>query len=345
MTTKIITLLLIVVAFQACEKQSEETLSNKMSAIRGYQNWYIGDFRCGVFVPPSYDPARKYPLIVILHGHSDTTSWNFRWYKEPLVSEDPCIVLSPKCPVDQQEGWGSSWKTTFSPMMEKTFEMMELAKKAFNLDTSRYYIHGTSMGAIGIYGVLQKKPGLFTAAYLECGAGNPQIAPLLVNTPLWVFHGTNDYVVQAFFDRDMYELVKENGGTKIRYTEYKGVGHNVWEYTKNETTLPYWLLAQKKGETYGIPDSTQSFTVSSNAEGKINLQWTGPVDKQKRDNKIWYYKIYRNGEPIAEKDNIYSTFIDTTAVPNTLYGYQISVVNFFFKESARSKARFMKIAQ
>lgn len=344
MTLKLLILLLISATIHSCDKQSDqELLINKMSAIRGYQNWYIGKFRCGVFVPQNYDPARKYPLIVILHGHTDTTSWNYRWYNEPYMSKDPCIVLSPKCPVEEEAGWGSSWRAESAPMIDKAYEMMNLAQQAFNLDTSRFYIHGTSMGAIGIYGVLQKKPGLFTAAYLECGAGNPQIAPLLVKTPLWVFHGSNDYTVPAYLDRDMYDLVRESGGTQIRYTEYPGVGHDVWNHTKNETTLPWWLLAQRKGEIHGLPDSAQSFNAIITTEKKIKLDWTEPASKEKRDNQIWYYRIYRNGELIKETDSRNLSFTDSSAVTNTLYAYQVSVLNFFFKESARSKAKFVKL--
>lgn len=220
---------------------------------------------------------------------------------------------------------------------------MDLVKKAFHLDTSRYYIHGTSMGAIGIYGVLQKKPGLFTAAYLECGSGNPAIAPLLVNTPLWIFHGTIDYVVPVYYDRDMYQAVLDHGGKQIRYTEYPGVGHNVWDYTRDETTLPYWLLAQRKGETHENPDTVRSFVVSVTAENTIKLDWTPPLGKQTRDGKVWYYRIFRDGQIIKEADNIFTTFTDTTVLPGTNYAYQISAVNFYFKESSRVRSRWVKV--
>lgn len=344
MGAKYFLLITCIICMTGCEKQNpEDPQVSKMAKIRGYQNWYIGDFRCGVFVPPSYDPHKKYPLIVILHGHSDTTSWNYRWYNEPFVTQDPCIVLSPKCPVSEEAGWGDSWNPNISPMMQKAFEMMDLAKKSFNLDTSRFYILGTSMGAIGTYGVLQKKPGLFTAAYLECGAGNIDIAPLLLKTPLWVFHGSNDYVVYPMYDRYMYQEVNARGGKLFRYTEYSGVGHNVWDYTKNETTLPYWLLAQKKGIVHGEPDSTNNFSVSLLNGSKVKLAWQSPSELNKGDNEPWYYKIYRNGELLKETDN--TEFVDTTAAVNTLLAYQVSVVNFYFQESARSKAIFTKIEQ
>lgn len=343
MIAKNLAFVLLAFLFHGCDKQKMDDPDLKMASIRGYQNWYIGKFRCGVFVPPSYDPSRKYPLVVILHGHTDTTSWNRIWYNEPFVTNDPCIVLTPKCPVEEEEGWGNSWSNEISPMMQKTFEMMDLAKRAFNLDTTRYYIHGTSMGAIGIYGVLQKRPGLFTAAYLECGAGNDQIAPLLLKTPLWVFHGSNDYVVYASYDRNMYAAVLERGGKLMRYTEYPGVAHNVWDYTRNEPTLPYWLLAQRKGEVHGAPDSTSVFSADVISGNYVKLGWQPPADQLKKDNHVWYYKIYRNGNLLKELDNTHLSFTDSSAQSNTLLAYQISAVNFFFQESQRAKAHFIKI--
>jgi predicted esterase len=333
---------LVVFAFQACEKSESDNV-DKLSSTRGLQNYYIDNFRCGVFVPQNYDPHKKYPLLVILHGYSDTTSWDRNWYHEPIVTEDPCIVLTPKCPITEQEGWGNSWLSEISPMMQKTFEMMSLAKKAFNLDTSRFYIGGTSMGAIGIYGVLEKKPGLFTAAYLECGAGDVKIAPLLTKTPLWIFHGDMDYTVPVYNDRMMYQSVLQNDGKCIRYTEYKGVGHNVWDYTKNETTLTSWLLAQKKGESYGLPDTVNTFSVNRIGKMWVKIDWTSQIQADKKDKNIWYYKIYRNGSLLSEPDKTNYSFTDTTAESTTFWSYQISTVNYYFQESLPTKAQFIKI--
>jgi hypothetical protein len=43
-----------------------------IAAVRGYSNWHIGSYRCGLYVPVDYNPDRSYPLILYLHGYTDT---------------------------------------------------------------------------------------------------------------------------------------------------------------------------------------------------------------------------------------------------------------------------------
>ena len=157
MKLKTLILFVICIAAVTCEnKKSDESMISEMSGQRGYQNWYLDSFRCGLFVPPSYDAQKKYPLVIFLHGYSDTTTWNLGWYNEPILSSDPCIVLTPKCPIQERGGWGNSWDPQTSPMMKKTYEMLELVKEAFNLDTDRFYICGSSMGGFGTFGAIKK---------------------------------------------------------------------------------------------------------------------------------------------------------------------------------------------
>jgi poly(3-hydroxybutyrate) depolymerase len=330
-------LILSSIMFSNCKKDKTEPVF-EMSDVRGYKDWFIGTFRCGLFVPPSYDNTKKYPLIIFLHGHTDTTTWNLGWYNEPIVSKDPCIVLTPKCPVEEIYGWGDSFHEETSPMMAKTYEMIDLVEKAFNLDQDRYYINGTSMGGYGTYGVLQKNPDMFAAAYVECGEPNIAIAPLLVNTPLWIFHGSADLIVPVQPDRDLYQAILNLGGTQIRYTEYSGVGHNVWDYVPNETTLPTWLLAQRKGSVHVAPANVTNFQGELIAANKVSLQWLVPDESaQSEDNKVWYCKIYRNGLVIKEVYNNLNNFIDSTIVAGNIYEYKISSVNYYFKEAVQSE--------
>jgi len=334
MKLKTLILFLICIAAITCEsKKSDDSMISEMSGQRGYQNWYLDSFRCGLFVPPSYDAQKKYPLVIFLHGYSDTTTWNLGWYNEPILSSDPCIVLTPKCPIQERGGWGNSWDPQTSPMMKKTYEMLELVKEAFNLDTDRFYICGSSMGGFGTFGAIKKNPDLFTAAYVECANGKPDMAEIQVNIPLWMFHGSVDSIVPVKGARDMYNAVLEAGGTQIRYTEYQGVGHNVWDYTGHETTLPWWLLAQRKGAVHDSPDGVINFQANLTNDKKVLLEWNMPADLTNPDNKIWYCKIFRNGNVIKEADNIFTTFTDSTITSGNTYEYQVSAVNFYFRES------------
>ena len=322
----------------ACEKEKVNPQIQDMSAVRGYQNWFIGNFRCGLFVPPSYDSNKKYPLIIRLHGYTDTTTWNLSWYQEPIVSSDPCIVLTPKCPKEDIYGWGDSFDPRTSPMMSKTYEMLDLVKKSFSLDYDRFYIYGSSMGGAGTYGAIKKNPDTFAASYVECGYVNVEIAPIVSKIPIWIFHGSEDPVVPVQPARDLYKAVLEFGGTQIRYTEYQGVGHNVWDYTGKETTISSWLLAQRKGSIHTKPAIVNNFSGEVSNGARITLHWDIPAESgQLPDNRIWYCKIYRNGEVIQEVFNNHNSCIDSTLVSNNTYEYTISAVNYNFKESDLSQ--------
>jgi len=215
--------LIVIIAWPGCHKDNPgDPMIRGISNQRGYKDWYLDNFRCGVFVPPSYSPDKQYPLVILLHGYTDTVTWNLQWYNEPVVSSDPCIVMTPKCPKSEIYGWGDSWDPRTSPMMAKTYEMMELVNQALNLDQNRLYIYGVSMGGYGTYGAIQKNPDLFAAGYAVCGSGNPDMAPVLANIPFWIFHDSDDPVVPVQGDRDMYKAVLDAGGTQVRYTEYPG---------------------------------------------------------------------------------------------------------------------------
>ena len=336
MKTICLFIVLSVCSLASCEKDTTDPAVKEMSAVRGYKNWYLEDFRCGLYVPVDYDPSEAYPLIIYLHGHTDTTTWNLRWYNEPILTKDPCIVLTPKCPEEEVFGWGSAYDPRTSPMMAKTFEMLEMVEKAFHLDETRYYIYGVSMGGYGTYGVIQKNPEMFAAGYVECGSGPVDLAPVLSEIPFWIFHGSADPVVPVQPARNLYQAVLDHGGTQIRYTEYEGVGHNTWDYTPNETTLPWWLLAQRKGSVHGNPVVVNGFAAELSGE-KVNLQWEIPAESwPPTDDNIWYCKIYRDATVIQEVYNNLNSFVDSSVVAGNSYEYQISAVNYFFQESELS---------
>jgi predicted esterase len=337
MKTTIPLFVAIIILIAGCNPNgSKNPRLDQLAQQRGYENWFLENFRCGVFIPPSYNAERIYPLIIFLHGNTDTTTWDLPWYNEPIVSTDPCIVLTPKCPVEEIYGWGDSWYPRTSPMMQKTYEMLDLVEQALSLDYDRFYIYGSSMGGYGTHGAIQKNPDMFAAAYVECGGGNPEMASILAGIPFWIFHGSADPVVPVSYARNKYQAVPAAGGTQIRYTEYEGVGHNAWDYTSHETTLNAWLLAQRKGVSHGLPDTLQNVSVILDDQQHVQLEWEFPANITNTDNQIWYTRIYRDGAMLKEVYNDQNTYTDSVLNSGIIYHYSLSAVNYFFRESSLS---------
>ena len=149
-------------------------------------------------------------------------------------------MLAPQSPA----GWDSNVETSLSPELKLVLEILDVVRKEYNIDARRLYVAGQSNGGVGAFGLITKKPGLFAAAIPLCGAGNTRIAARGSKTAVWAFHGEKDDVILAEHSRSMINALKRAGGTP-RYTEYKGIGHDIWETVFKEPDLAEWLFTQR----------------------------------------------------------------------------------------------------
>jgi predicted peptidase len=103
------------------------------------------------------------------------------------------------------------------------------------------------MGGEGVYKLLVTYPdrfagGVAVAAYtLDTGAD------LMAETPLWIFHGSEDTISGVSNARDIYQSILDVGGSQVFYTEYEGLDHNPSiSQASSEPGLLEWLLEQSR---------------------------------------------------------------------------------------------------
>jgi poly(3-hydroxybutyrate) depolymerase len=301
---------------------------------KGYQSGYHQGLRYGLFKPGNYSSDQHYPLVVYLHGSTDTVSRDLMWYHESIQKKNPCFVLSPKTEEGNQ-GWGNTWEKNHSPAMKKTLSLIDSLVKKYNIDRTRLYIYGISMGGFGVFSALAKEPGKFAGAYAVCG-GSDVNAASSVTTPLWIFHGAEDDVVPVRLSRNMYQEMVKKGNKTVRYTEYAGVKHNSWENVNKEESLATWLFFQQNGKIRNAPGQVQNLTLKKLYNSTMKLQWDESKDTKERDNEIWYYKIFRDGELIGEVDGKLTEFNDYKYGGSASPSYHVVAVNYAFRESKPS---------
>ncbi|MBX7255405.1 MAG: dienelactone hydrolase family protein [Candidatus Hydrogenedentes bacterium] len=209
---------------------------NKTMTVDGNTRNYV------VYVPSDYDPGKKWPMVVFLHGMGERgrdgllqTEVGIGSAIRRQASLYPCIVVMPQCPGD------TVWLNAF----QHIDVAMEQTLKEYSIDSSRIYLTGLSMGGYGswAYGALHND--VFAAIIPICGGGKVSDAPALAKVPIWAFHGGADSVVKPLASQSMVQAVKEAGGN-IQYTEYPGVDHNSWDQTYRDLDVVKWLLSQKK---------------------------------------------------------------------------------------------------
>ena len=213
--------------------------------------------RYRLFIPKSYDPQQKYPIVIWLHGAGGVGVDNVRqlsndqvpgtrlWSDPSNQAKHPAFVLVPQSSI----GWGAQPKSrqadVLSGQLKLVVGILDLLANEFSLDPARVYVAGQSDGGYAVWEIVTSRPERFAAAIALCGGGTPEKAARLVNMPLWVFHGSDDKTIPVSESRNMVKAIQKAGGNP-RYTEYKGAGHDIWSRAFAEPELVEWLFAQRK---------------------------------------------------------------------------------------------------
>ena len=195
--------------------------------------------------PDGYDHKEKRPLLVFLHGSGSSGTgldelYNNSFFQEIAKVEDfPFIVLAPQL-YEQTEN-RSAWpdkRIVLDPLIRDVVSSREV-------DASRVYIMGTSLGGYGTWYYAASMNDVFSAAVPICGGGSTSTAKDLVNVPIWAFHGTEDEAVPYQLSVDMVNAVNEAGGN-AKLTSFEGMGHGGWDEVYHNPEVYEWMLSYHK---------------------------------------------------------------------------------------------------
>ena len=217
-----------------------------------------------VYLPRDYDPAKKYPLVVYLHGYDarnpDYATKESGVRHERLAEEYNVLYMTPF-------GRGNTgyWGIGEADVMRA----VALARKTLNVDANRIYLTGQSMGGGGCWHVGTRHTDVFAAIAPIYGgwdyhavvkeeekkkvaAWPPQRrtmedldssfsqAECLLNTPVFVNHGDNDTLVPV--DNSRYAVrMLQRWGYDVRYWEQPGKGHGGLDPQTDEVIVQWFL--------------------------------------------------------------------------------------------------------
>ncbi|MGJ8593802.1 MAG: prolyl oligopeptidase family serine peptidase [Aquaticitalea sp.] len=260
-----IKMVLVISLFLGCSIsvycQQQEALFSKESYIKN------GDtLLYRLMLPSNFYPEKAYPLMLFLHGAGerggDNTSQLLHGSELFVKNRDsfPAIVIFPQCP--KSNYWANAevdrstkpltlkFPLNSAPNASMTLVMGmmdEMASKSY-VDKNKIYVGGLSMGGMGTFEILYRKPEMFAAAFAICGAGNPEAASTYARTiPMWIFHGANDDVVNPQSSVDMVGGLLKFGG-KPNFSLYAKDNHNSWDSAFAEPELLPWLFSNSKNK-------------------------------------------------------------------------------------------------
>lgn len=250
--------------------------------------WNGNEFSIGtsVYLPKDFSPEEEYGLLIYFHNAGGRREELIPYFSSGLGnvitknvinrSGDKFIVFAPRCPFDPEQWVSQSWgkgvynydKTPISSAMDAVLNFIDeeiIAK--YNIDMSRIYAAGDSMGGGGTWDIALRAPDLLAAILPTAGYCDPnQAANLRDDLAIWAAHSKQDRVVKVTGDRAMTATLWNLGRTNVRYTEYDTSDeatkakfesswnssgyweHYAWIPAYKDLEMVDWLLAQRKTE-------------------------------------------------------------------------------------------------
>ncbi len=197
-----------------------------------------------VFLPADFDAAKKYPLMLFLHGAGErgdgTTQLDRVLAHGPVKyahagTEYPCILIAPQCPENR----------IWPDLADEVGKLLDNVAGEYPVDLDRVSCTGLSMGGFGTFTMGITFPGRFAALGPICGGGVAWCAPYFGKTPIWAFHGDADSLVSVENSLMMYNSVKTFGGN-MELTLVHGCDHDSWTFAYERTRLIEWLIAARR---------------------------------------------------------------------------------------------------
>jgi dienelactone hydrolase len=219
---------------------------------------------CRVYLPPGYEPAKRYPLILVLHGRAATDvsyarSGGVEARYDGLAERYNVIVAHPFAR-------GNSWYRGIGEV--DVLRCLELIHRRLPIDENRVYLLGYSMGGAGVWYFGSRHPEPFAAMAAFYGgydyrfqfddATLARMSPRerfrrerfshlsqaegLSATPLFVSHGDADSIVDVDYSRYAVRML-QTWGFDIRYREHPGGAHGG---LSGHDEVLNWLLAHRR---------------------------------------------------------------------------------------------------
>ena len=206
---------------------------------------------------------RKKPLLLFLHGTGERgdqdgidlhqVQTHGPWH---CHGANGFFILAPQCPTAR----------VWPVLVNEVLLVLKHVCERHDVDKSRLYISGLSMGAFGAWAIAASQPQMFAAIVSVCGGvigtrmalettrsemlrlANGQFAAeahaaieRCKYMPAWIFHGDADTTVLPICSKHILEgLAPDN--EHVRTTFYQGVKHGCWGRAYKTMDLYTWLL-------------------------------------------------------------------------------------------------------
>ena len=214
-------------------------------------------------VDDDFEVPKEKPLLLFLHGSGErghlngTDLYKVRTHGPWQCREaDGFFILAPQC----------AKRRVWPTLVSQVLMLLTYICERHDVDKSRVYISGLSMGAFGAWALAAAQPQMFAAIVSVSGgiiegemAVETSRAEMLrlahrqdlqscskalepcKNMPAWLFYGDQDKIVLPICSKHIVEVLAPDN-LHVREIAYRSVGHACWARAFNTADLYTWLL-------------------------------------------------------------------------------------------------------
>ncbi len=211
--------------------------------------------------PQEIRKGKKYPLVVVLHDAGKKGNDNekqlltgAKMFLNPVNRDKyPSFVIIPQCPKGLWWTYDRlpknfdtlPYSESLNPILAMVKELIDSYLEMPEVDKSRVYVMGASMGGVGTFDLAAHHPDIFAAAIPICGAIAQGHLAKAKNVAFRIFHGDDDATVPVRCSQRAYLELKE-AGAKVEYIEIPCGKHGINFHVYNKTDFLEWMYKQRK---------------------------------------------------------------------------------------------------
>ena len=247
------------------------------------------------YLPVGYDGAKKYPIIIFLHGYGELGNGKSQLNRLTTVGL-PLLISNGGFPSSVNVGGQNYSFIVIAPQFinwpsaNDVDNMITYALSNYSVDQSRIYLTGLSMGGGGTWdhaGSSVARASRLAAILPICGASTPNVPAqqniATAKLPVLATHNMDDGVVTVNNTIGYVDGINSLGANPAAIKVlWPTVGHNAWTGTYdptlkfvNGTMNVYEWMLQYTRSVSPPPPAPLVATISSNTPVRCNSQANG----------------------------------------------------------------------
>jgi len=222
------------------------------------------EFHYMVQLPPEYEPYRRYPAVVTLHGAGSTPEMQIDWWAGAAATEGPnqgkrlgqatrhgYLIIAPQWAQPKQSKYGFSAREHLAVL-----NSLRDACRRFSIDTDRIYLSGHSIGGDAAWDLGLAHPDLWAGVIPIVAESRRYCALYWENAryvPFYVVSGELDNDKPIRNARDLERYLRR--GFDATAVEFLGRGH---EHFSDEIQNLFDWMSRKRRDFFPREFATRS---------------------------------------------------------------------------------------